>query len=228
MFNTEDIFDIHLDDPWRMFRIMAEFVDGFETLSQLGPSVSVFGSARDDLNSQYYDLATDVTTKIAEKGFSITTGGGPGIMEVVNKAAQQAGAPSSGLCINLPFESRPNDYIDEDLLLKFRYFFIRKVMFVRYALGFVVLPGGFGTLDEFFEAITLIQTKKTRPFPVYLVGTKYWKGLWDWFYETALAEKTISKEDLDLVTLTDDAQSIADGIETHYNYILKLKHMTNM
>ena len=211
-----------LDDPWRMFRIMAEFVDGFEVLANLGPSVSIFGSARAGPDTPHYELAVEVASKISQKGFAVITGGGHGLMEAVNKAAQESQAPSCGLCINLPFEARPNDYIDEDLLLKFRYFFIRKVMFVRYALAFIALPGGFGTLDEFFESLTLIQTKKIRPFPIYLVGKDYWSGLWEWINTTAIKENMIDAKDLKLVTITDDANAIANDIEKHYKEISRL------
>lgn len=228
MFEDKDTFNARLDDPWRMFRIMSEFVDGFEILSSLGPSITVFGSAREKPGSPHYNLALEVSSKIAQKGFAIITGGGCGLMEAVNKAAKKEGSPSCGLCINLPFESGPNKYVDEKLILKFRYFFIRKVMFVRYALAFVVLPGGFGTLDEFFESLTLIQTKKIRPFPVYLVGKSYWSGLLDWIRDVAVAENKIVKEDLDLITVTDDPEYIANDIEAHYKYIQQLKKMTNM
>lgn len=207
----------HLDDPWRMFRIMAEFVDGFEILAKTGPVVSVFGSARAKASSPHYTLALEAGKKIANKGFGVITGGGPGVMEAVNKGVQEAGGKSCGLCISLPFETRPNDYIDPDLLITFRYFFIRKVMFVRYAMAVVVLPGGYGTLDEFFEAITLIQTNKTRPFPVYLVGKEYWSKLYDWITDVALPEDMITPEDLDLFTLTDDLDFVVEDIQKHFN-----------
>jgi uncharacterized protein (TIGR00730 family) len=207
----------HSLDSWRMFRIISEFVDGFERLTFLGPSVAVFGSTNiSPLDRKYYDLTELIAEKIVKKGFGIMTGGGPGIMECANKGAQKAGGKSCGLCIDLPSEDKPNPYIDRKYELNFRYFFVRKVMLVRYAKAFVVLPGGFGTLDELFEAITLVQTKKIKPFPIYLVGKEYWKGLLDWIKNTVLAHKNIKPEDLNLITLTDDPDEIANGIELHY------------
>lgn len=207
----------HTLDSWRIFRIMAEFVDGFETMTFLGPSVAVFGSTnKNPKDTKYYDLTEVIAEKIVQKGFGIITGGGPGIMERANKGAQKAGGKSCGLCINLPLEERPNPYIDGSFSLNFRYFFVRKVMFVRYAQAFVVLPGGFGTLDELTEALTLIQTKKIKYFPVYLVGKDYWKGLLDWLKNTVLANHNIAQKDFDLIRLSDDPDEIADGIEKHY------------
>lgn len=207
----------HSLDSWRMFRIISEFVDGFERLTFLGPSVAVFGSTNSTpLDKKYYDLAEVIAEKIVKKGFGIMTGGGPGIMECANKGAQKAGGKSCGLCIDLPTEDRPNPYIDRRYELNFRYFFVRKVMLVRYAKAFVVLPGGFGTLDELFEAITLIQTKKIKPFPIYLVGKEYWKGLLDWIKNTILAQNNIKPSDLDIIRLTDDPDEIADGIERKF------------
>jgi uncharacterized protein (TIGR00730 family) len=203
-------------DSWRVFRIISEFVDGFETMTDVGPSVSIFGSARTPPGSEYYELASDVAQKITAKGFAVITGGGPGIMEAANKGTQEAKGKSCGLSIDLPFESEPNSYIDNKFNLNFRYFFIRKVMFVRYAQAFVVLPGGFGTLDELFEALTLIQTKKISYFPIYLMGKSYWEGLIDWLKSSAIEHGTISPKDLDLITITDDPQEVADGIETHF------------
>jgi uncharacterized protein (TIGR00730 family) len=205
-------------DAWRIFRIMAEFVDGFETMTSLGPSVAVFGSTNaDPIDRTYYDLAEVISEKLVRKGFGIITGGGPGIMECANKGAQRGNGKSCGLCINLPDESKPNPYIDPAYALSFRYFFIRKVMFVRYAQGFVVLPGGYGTLDELSEALTLIQTAKIKAFPVYLVGKKYWKGLLDWLHNTVLANGNIKPEDLKLFHLSDDPDEIVEGITAHYN-----------
>jgi uncharacterized protein (TIGR00730 family) len=207
----------HSLDSWRLFRIISEFVDGFETMTFLGPSVAIFGSTNQHpIDRKYYDLAETIAEKLVMKGFGIITGGGPGIMECANKGAQKGGGKSCGLCISLPSESRPNPYIDERYELNFRYFFIRKVMFVRYAQGFVVLPGGFGTLDELFEALTLIQTQKIKPFPVYLVGKEYWKGLIDWLKNTVLAHNNIKQKDLDLIIISDDPDEIAEGIEKHY------------
>lgn len=203
-------------DSWRVFRIISEFVEGFETMSQIGPSVSIFGSARLKPASPYYNLCMDVASSISKKGFAIITGGGPGLMEAANKGAQLVNGASCGLGIALPMEAAANDFIDPKYNLKFRYFFIRKVMFIRYAQGYVFLPGGFGTLDELFEALTLIQTKKIHPFPIYLVGTVYWKGLLDWLIATPLAHGCISAEDLKLFQITDDPEEIANGIERHY------------
>lgn len=208
---------MHSLDSWRMFRIISEFVDGFETMTFLGPSVAVFGSTNQNpLDRKYYDLTEKISEKIVQRGFGIITGGGPGIMECANKGAQKGGGKSCGLCINLTTEDKPNTFIDSRFELNFRYFFVRKVMFVRYAQAFVVLPGGFGTLDELFEALTLIQTKKIKYFPVYLVGKDYWKGLLDWMKDTVLANNNIKQEHLDLIRLSDDPDEIADGIEKHY------------
>ncbi|MEC7839137.1 MAG: TIGR00730 family Rossman fold protein [Chlamydiota bacterium] len=203
-------------DSWRVFRIVSEFVDGFETMTDLGPSVSIFGSARLKPATPYYNLATDVAQEISKKGFAIITGGGPGTMEAANKGAQTAGGKSCGICIDLPTEDEPNPFIDPRYRLRFRYFFVRKVMFVRYAQAFVFLPGGVGTLDEFFEAMTLIQTKKIKEFPIYLMGASYWKGLMEWLRETVLAMGCISEEDFNLITITDDPVEVANGIEKHY------------
>lgn len=215
----------HTLDAWRLFRIMAEFVDGFETMTFLGPSVAIFGSTNPSpKNPHYYELAVEISKKIVQKGFGIITGGGPGIMECANKGAQEAGGKSCGLCINLPSEDKPNPYIDEKHHLSFRYFFVRKVMFVRYAQAFVVMPGGFGTLDELFEALTLIQTKKIKFFPIYLVGKAYWSGLLDWMKNTLLANNNIKQEDFDLIRVSDDPDEIADGIEKEYRKSLSLEN----
>ena len=203
-------------DAWRVFRIVSEFVDGFETMLRLGPSVSIFGSARLTTESPYYQMAIDVTEHVARRGFAIITGGGPGIMEAANRGAQAAGGNSCGLVIDLPFEAKPNDYIDPKYQLNFRYFFVRKVMFIRYAQGYVFLPGGFGTLDELFEALTLIQTKKIHAFPIYLMGSEYWKGMMGWLKDTIQAHDCIGPKDLELLHITDDPNEVADGIERHY------------
>ena len=204
---------------------MAEFVDGFETMYSLGPSVAIFGSTNPDpISPKYYELAEKISQKIVEKNFGIITGGGPGIMQCANKGAQKGGGKSCGLCINLPNESKPNPYIDQQFELNFRYFFVRKVMFVRYAQAFVVLPGGFGTLDELFESLTLIQTEKIKFFPVYLVGKDYWKGMLDWLKNTVLAHGNIKSEDLDLIRLSDDPDEIANGIEKHYRQVKSLEN----
>jgi uncharacterized protein (TIGR00730 family) len=208
--------DIGTPDSWRVFRIVSEFVDGFETMTRIGPSVSIFGSARLQPDSPHYKLAEEVAKHVTGRGFSIITGGGPGIMEAANKGAQEAKGNSCGLVIDLPFEAEPNHYIDPKYKLTFRYFFVRKVMFVRYAQGYVFLPGGVGTLDELFEALTLIQTKKIHPFPIYLMGSEYWTGLIGWLKDTVLEMGCISPEDLDLFTITDDPEVVAQGIERHY------------
>lgn len=203
-------------DSWRVFRIISEFVDGFETMTTIGPSVSIFGSARLKPSTVYYNMGIDVAEHIARKGFAIITGGGPGIMEASNKGAQSANGASCGLTIDLPMESKSNDFIDSKYNLRFRYFFIRKVMFIRYAQGYVFLPGGYGTMDELFEALTLIQTKKIRPFPIYLMGKSYWEGLMDWITEMVLQHDCIAADDLKLIQITDDPAEVANGIERHY------------
>jgi uncharacterized protein (TIGR00730 family) len=203
-------------DSWRVFRILSEFVEGFETMTTIGPSVSIFGSARLPPESPYYTLAIDVAQEISRRGFAIITGGGPGIMEAANKGTQAINGSSCGLAVDLPFETKPNDYIDPQYTLRFRYFFVRKVMFIRYAQGFVFLPGGYGTLDELFEALTLIQTKKIDPFPIYLMGKSYWEGLIDWLKSSVLNEHCVRLQELDLIQLTDDPIEVANGIERHY------------
>jgi uncharacterized protein (TIGR00730 family) len=203
-------------DSWRVFRIISEFVDGFETMTSIGPSVSIFGSARLPPGSPYYNLGIDVAQHISKKGFAVITGGGPGIMEAANRGAQSVAGASCGLSIALPMEAESNQFIDPKYNLRFRYFFIRKVMFIRYAQGYVFLPGGFGTLDELFEALTLIQTKKVHYFPIYLMGKSYWAGIMDWLVNTALSHNCISTEDLKLIQITDDPEEVANGIERHY------------
>ncbi|MGK5595521.1 MAG: TIGR00730 family Rossman fold protein [Parachlamydiaceae bacterium] len=203
-------------DSWRVFRIISEFVDGFENMTKIGPSVSIFGSARLLPDSHYYNLAIEVSERIAKKGFAIITGGGPGIMEAANKGAQMARGASCGLSVDLPHETASNSFIDPKFNLHFRYFFIRKVMFIRYAQGYVFLPGGYGTLDEMFEALTLIQTKKIHPFPIFLMGKEYWTGLMDWINATLIESCCISKEDLKLIHITDDPEEVANGIERHF------------
>lgn len=216
MLSEEDAEHLISKDAWRVFRIVSEFVDGFETMLSIGPSVSIFGSARLPPSSPYYKLAVEVAEHIAQRGFAIITGGGPGIMEAANKGAQAVNGNSCGLVIDLPFEALPNQFIDPEYHLQFRYFFIRKVMFIRYAQAYVFLPGGFGTLDELFEALTLIQTKKIHPFPIYMMGTDYWQGLMGWIKDTLLAHQCISPEDFDMFHLTDDPKEVANGIERHY------------
>ena len=196
------------NDSWSLFKIMGEFVHGYEKMDSIGPCVSIFGSARTQPDHAYYKLATDVAAAVAKAGYGIITGGGPGIMEAANKGAQQANGPSVGLNIALPFEQSSNPYIDKDKNLSFEYFFIRKVMFVKYAQAFVVLPGGFGTLDELFESLTLIQTKKISRIPIILVGTEFWKGLIDWVKISLIEEKLISPEDLDLFSVVDTQEEV--------------------
>lgn len=212
-------------DSWRLFRIMSEFVDGFETMTYLGPSVAIFGSTNSHpIDQKYYDLTETIAEKIVQKGFGVITGGGPGIMERANKGAQKGNGKSCGLCIKMTAREKSNAYIDDQFHLDFRYFFVRKVMFVRYAKAFVVMPGGYGTLDELFEAITLLQTKKIKPFPIYLVGKDYWEGLLDWLKSTVLKCGNIKQEDYDLIRLTDDPDEIANGILEHYK---KTKDLEN-
>jgi uncharacterized protein (TIGR00730 family) len=195
-------------DPWRVLRIQAEFVEGFGTLAQLGPAVSVFGSARLDREDPDYARAEQLGAALARAGFTVITGGGPGLMEAVNKGCCEAGGTSVGLGIELPFEQKLNEWID--IGIQFRYFFARKTMFVKYAQAFVIAPGGFGTLDELFEALTLVQTRKVTRFPVVLLGVDYWRGLYDWLVGTLVARGTISPEDIDLIALTDSVDETVD------------------
>lgn len=215
-YNEDPQDKIFTSDSWRILRILSEFVDGFETMTDLGPSVSIFGSARLKPENPYYQMAIEVSKHIANKGFAIITGGGPGIMEAANKGTQEAKGSSCGLSIDLPMEYEPNPFIDPKYRLQFRYFFVRKVMFIRYAQGYVFLPGGFGTLDELFEALTLIQTNKIRAFPIYLMGKDFWEGMMEWIKKTLLANETISPEDLLLMHITDDPEEVAHGIERHF------------
>lgn len=209
--------EIKTQDSWGIFKVMGEFVNGYEKLSEIGPCISIFGSARTKEDSPYYQLTVEIAEKIANAGFGVITGGGPGIMEAGNKGAQQGKGASVGLNIDLPFEQYDNPYIDRDKNLKFDYFFARKVMFVRYSQAFVVMPGGFGTMDELFEAMTLIQTNKIDKFPIILVGSKFWTGLVDWFKQTLLDEfKNISPEDLDIFKVVDTSEEVLDIIEKFY------------
>jgi uncharacterized protein (TIGR00730 family) len=199
-------------DLWRVFRIMAEFVEGFEKMASIKPSVAIFGSARTDPENKYYKLTCEVSKELVKKGYGIITGGGPGIMEAANKGAKEAGGSSTGVNIELPLEQGSNKYIDHDKLLTFRYFFVRKVMFFKYAQGYVLMPGGFGTADECFEVLTLIQTNKTSKFPVVLMGKDFWNGLLEWIKNVQLKEGYISPEDLELFKLTDDPEEAAQAI----------------
>ena len=209
------------NDSWSIFKIMGEFVEGYEKLSAIGPCISIFGSARTKPDHKYYKLAEDISEAIVERGYGVITGGGPGIMEAANKGANRVKGKSVGLCINLPFEDTNNKYIDKDKQLNFDYFFVRKVMFVKYAQGFVVMPGGFGTLDELFEAITLIQTYKAEKFPIILVGSEFWNGLIDWIKKTLLTNnKNISESDLDLFLTADTKEEVIEILEKfHKNYV---------
>ena len=201
---------LSMDESWRIFRIMAEFVEGIEALSKLQRAVTIFGSARVRPGDPEYQKAESLAAKLVQKGFSVITGGGPGIMEAANKGAAEAGGKSVGLNIHLPFEQKPNPYAN--ISLEYHYFFIRKVMFVKYAVAYVILPGGFGTMDELFEALTLIQTRRIKSFPVVLMGREYWKGLIDWLKDTMLREDKIQPEDLDIITLIDDPDEVVNYI----------------
>ena len=214
--------EIKTNDSWAIFKIMAEFVDGYETLSKIGPCVSIFGSARTKPQHPNYILAEEIAFKLTQSGFGVITGGGPGIMEAGNKGANRGKGLSVGLNIELPFEQHDNPWIDKGKSLDFDYFFVRKVMFVKYSQGFVVMPGGFGTMDELFEAITLIQTNKIGRFPIVLVGTKFWSGLIDWIRETLIAEGNIKEKDLNLFILVDSADEAVDHFNKFYDkYKLK-------
>jgi uncharacterized protein (TIGR00730 family) len=209
--------EIKTNDSWAIFKIMGEFVYGYEKLSKIGPCVSIFGSARTKPTDKYYKLAEEVANKIVDHGYGVITGGGPGIMEAGNKGAHIAGGTSVGLNIDLPFEQHDNPYIDSDKSLDFDYFFVRKVMFVKYSQGFVVMPGGFGTLDELFEAMTLIQTNKIEKFPIILVGKDFWSGLINWIKETLLNRfGNISPKDLDLIHLVDTADEVITILDGFY------------
>lgn len=209
--------EIKSDDSWALFKIMSEFVEGYESLRRIGPCVSIFGSARTDATEpQYLQAATDIAEKLTKKGFGIITGGGPGIMEAANKGAQKGSGPSVGLNIDLPFEQSSNPYIDPDKNLNFDYFFARKVMFVKYSQAFVVMPGGFGTLDELFEAITLVQTGKIDRFPIILYGAEFWEGLKNWVDTTLKGTGKISPNDTDLIRIANDANQVVEIIEDFY------------
>ena len=202
---------ITVNESWRLFKILSEFVDGFETLSDSHPCVSIFGSARVSPGEEYYERTVVIARKLAENGFNIITGGGPGLMEAANKGANEGGAKSIGLNIQLPMEQEYNQY--SNVRLDFKYFFVRKVMFIKYAQAYIGMPGGLGTLDEIFEALTLIQTERIRPFPVILVGSDYWNGLWEWIKKELLGRGMISPEDMDLVTILDDPDAVVKTIK---------------
>ncbi len=210
--------EIKTNDSWAIFKIMGEFVHGYEKLSQIGPCVSIFGSARTKPDHKYYKLTEEVAQKIVDHGYGIITGGGPGVMEAGNKGAHLAGGTSVGLNIDLPFEQHDNPYIDSDKNINFDYFFVRKVMFVKYSQGFVVMPGGFGTLDELFEAITLIQTHKIDKFPIILVGREFWGGLIEWVQKTLLDSfQNISAGDIDLIQVVDTADEVIEILDAFYD-----------
>ncbi|MBI5538442.1 MAG: TIGR00730 family Rossman fold protein [Bacteroidia bacterium] len=224
-FENKDWNEIKTHDSWQIFKILSEFVQGFEKLSKIGPCVSIFGSARTKPDNKYYKLAEEIAYKLTQMGYGVITGGGPGIMEAGNKGAKLGGGNSVGVNIVLEFEQHPNPYIDLDKLIHFDYFFVRKVMFMKYAQGFVALPGGFGTFDELFEAITLIQTDKIARFPIVLVGKDYWQGLIDWVKKSVLNEEhNIGIADLDLFHLVDTAD---EAVEHIHNFYKKYVHKPN-
>ncbi|MEX0967588.1 MAG: TIGR00730 family Rossman fold protein [Bacteroidia bacterium] len=214
--------DVKAESSWQIFKIMSEFVTAFEKLNKTGPCVSIFGSARTKAGSKYYELTVEIAKRLTEEGYGIITGGGPGIMEAANKGAMMSEGKSVGLNIDLPFEQSANEYIDPDKLINFDYFFVRKVMFVKYAQGFIVLPGGFGTMDELFEALTLIQTQKIGRFPIVVVGSEFWNGLFDWVRDVMHTKSmNVSPQDLELVQVVDTADEAVKVITDFYSkYIL--------
>jgi uncharacterized protein (TIGR00730 family) len=209
--------NVKANDSWALFKIMSEFVHGYENMSRIGPCISIFGSARTAPEDPYYRLTTEIAESVVKSGLGIITGGGPGIMEAANLGAKNAGGISVGLNINLPFEQKANPYIDEDKLMNFEYFFVRKVIFMKYSQGFVVMPGGFGTLDELFEALTLIQTEKIKKFPIILVGKKFWGGLMDWINTFLLEEHKIDPDDLDLIRVVETKEEVLEHLERFYH-----------
>lgn len=217
IFQSKNWSEIKSNDSWAIFKIMGEFVKGYEKLNKIGPCVSVFGSARLQPDNKYYQLAEEISKQITDNGYGVITGGGPGIMEAANKGAHDNGGTSVGINISLPFEQESNIYIDHDKNINFDYFFVRKVMLVKYSQGFVVMPGGFGTLDELFEAITLIQTLKIDKFPIILVGKEYWGGLLDWIKNTLIEEKMISPEDIDLFNVVDTSEEVIKILNDFYS-----------
>lgn len=220
-FKDKDWAEIKSSDSWMIFKVMSEFVEGFEKLAKIGPCVTIFGSARVKPTHPYYRMAEDIAAELVNHGYGVVTGGGPGIMEAGNKGAKRAGGKSVGLNIFLPFEQKGNPYIDSDKLITFDYFFVRKVMFVKYSQGFIIMPGGFGTLDELTEALTLIQTKKIGRFPIVLVGRKFWAGWVEWVKKILVSEKMISEEDLELFNLVDTPQEAVKVIDEFYaRYLL--------
>lgn len=208
------IDEFKLEESWRIFKIIGEFVEGIDTLHDIGKAVSIFGSARTKPGSPYYNLASEIASLMVKNEFAVITGGGGGIMEAANKGATEAGGTSVGLNITLPFEQEPNPY--SNVKLQFNYFFVRKVMFVKYAMAYIILPGGFGTLDELFESVTLIQTQRIKPLPVVLVGTSFWGGLVEWIKDTMLPEKNISPKDFDIFKMTDDPEEVLSIIQSAF------------
>jgi uncharacterized protein (TIGR00730 family) len=222
-FAPKEQLSVKASDSWHIFKIMSEFVHGFEKMQEIGPCVSIFGSARTKPDNKYYILAEEIAYKLTQEGYGIITGGGPGIMEAANKGAKRGKGNSVGLNITLPFEQKPNDYIDRDKSIDFNYFFVRKTVFLKYSQGFIGMPGGFGTIDELFESLTLVQTHKIAQFPVVLVGKDYWKGLIEWIKSTMLMEEhNINPEDLDLFHIVDTADEAVKHIVDFYSkYLLK-------
>jgi uncharacterized protein (TIGR00730 family) len=222
-FAEKDWNDIKASDSWQIFKIMSEFVEGFDKMSKIGPCVSIFGSARTKPDNKYYQLAEEIAFKLTQEGYGVITGGGPGIMEAANKGAKRGKGKSVGLNIELPFEQKPNDFIDRDKSIDFHYFFVRKTIFLKYSQGFIGMPGGFGTIDELFESLTLVQTHKIASFPVVLVGRDYWTGLVEWMKEIMhKKESNIHPQDLDLFTIVDTADEAVKVIVDFYNkYLLK-------
>ncbi len=204
------------ENAWTMFKVISEFVEGFETMNHIGPSVSIFGSARTKPGTPYYEMTVDLAKRMVGEGYGVITGGGPGVMEAGNKGAHEAGGASIGLNIDLPFEQSHNPWIDPELNLNYRYFFVRKVMFVKYAQAFIAMPGGFGTMDELFEVLTLMQTKKITRVPVILYGSEFWGGLVDWIKNTMLGFGNISPDDMDYLPVTDDPDEVARIINDFY------------
>lgn len=220
-FKSKDWNEIQTSDSWKIFKIMSEFVEGFEKMARIGPCVSIFGSARTKPDNKYYKLAEEIAFQLTQNGYGVITGGGPGIMEAGNLGAKRGKGKSVGINIALPFEQEANFFIDSDKLVTFDHFFVRKVMFVKYAQGFIVLPGGFGTFDELFEAITLIQTEKIGRFPIVLVGKNYWTGLIQWIKDVMLKEESnINAEDLELFTVVDTAEEAVEIINKFYSKYL--------
>ena len=222
-FANDDLNDVKAQNSWHIFKIMSEFVEGFEKMTRIGPCVSIFGSARTKSENKYYQIAEDIAFKLVQHGYGIITGGGPGIMEAANKGARKGNGKSVGLNIDLPFEQKHNEFIDSDKCINFDYFFVRKTIFLKYSQGFVAMPGGFGTLDELFEAITLVQTNKIAKFPVVLVGKDYWNGLFQWLKLNVLEEeKNIHEADLEVFKIVDSADEAVDYIIDFYSkYLLK-------